>query len=208
MMNVTEAIHCIGCGIELGLMPIPLPRSQEVYCPRCKTKPLDAFSNDGETFYDCGHCGGQFVSNDVLAVLISRHQSNLVDLPKRLQPNNPLLDQVTYLPCPFCKDLMIRRNFGRLSGIIVDVCNHHGTWFDVGELPRILAFVGKGGLQRTQAAETAEKKWTSGQMHAISSDPSVSAWTFDAPSTSSKISLADMEEATVAFIHWVTDMLR
>ena len=27
------------------------------------------------------------------------------------------------------------------SGVVVDVCSAHGTWFDEGELPRVLAFV-------------------------------------------------------------------
>jgi Zn-finger nucleic acid-binding protein len=41
---------------------------------------------------------------------------------------------------------MQRRNFGKTSGVIVDVCAQHGTWFDPGELSRVLAFVEAGGL--------------------------------------------------------------
>ena len=36
---------------------------------------------------------------------------------------------------------MRRINFGRRSGVIVDVCNAHGTWFDPGELAAVLRFV-------------------------------------------------------------------
>ena len=42
---------------------------------------------------------------------------------------------------------MTRTVFGRRSGIVVDVCQEHGTWFDGGELDAILQFVRGGGLQ-------------------------------------------------------------
>jgi len=35
---------------------------------------------------------------------------------------------------------MNRINFGRTSGVIVDVCKKHGTWFDGGELTQVIAF--------------------------------------------------------------------
>lgn len=41
---------------------------------------------------------------------------------------------------------MNRVNFGRRSGVIVDVCRAHGTWFDAGELVAALEFVAQGGL--------------------------------------------------------------
>jgi hypothetical protein len=53
---------------------------------------------------------------------------------------------------------MNRKNFGGTSGIIVDVCAKHGTFFDTGELPRVLAFVRRGGLTRAQAALSRETK--------------------------------------------------
>jgi hypothetical protein len=51
---------------------------------------------------------------------------------------------------------MNRKNFGSVSGVIVDVCKQHGTWFDLGELPRVLAFVAGGGMDRTRARVAAE----------------------------------------------------
>src|SRR5262249_47279073 len=41
---------------------------------------------------------------------------------------------------------MLRKNFGESSGVIVDLCKHHGVWLDHRELERILAFVSAGGL--------------------------------------------------------------
>jgi hypothetical protein len=48
---------------------------------------------------------------------------------------------------------MHRRNFGGLSGVIVDICTLHGIWFDAGELPSVLAFVEGGGLERSRLRE-------------------------------------------------------
>lgn len=46
---------------------------------------------------------------------------------------------------------MHRKNFGATSGIIVDICSRHGSYFDAGELPRVLEFVRRGGLARARA---------------------------------------------------------
>jgi len=58
-----------------------------------------------------------------------------------------------YVKCPSCKTLMNRRQFAAGSGVIVDVCKQHGTFFDVGELPAIIDFVMQGGLEKAERAE-------------------------------------------------------
>ena len=208
MMNIPEAIHCIGCGLELGLMPIPAESIGNCPCPRCRTAQLDAFSSDGGAVLDCSHCGGQFVATDVLAKMIARHENRSFDLPRRLRPSNPLVDSVTYLPCPFCRELMIRRNFGRTSGIIVDVCSIHGTWFDAGELPRILTFVNHGGFTLPQASDLAPKDailtpYPNAVPRAHGFDVG-----HDLDSSAHTLNLREMEEAAAAFVHWVREMLR
>jgi Zn-finger nucleic acid-binding protein len=42
---------------------------------------------------------------------------------------------------------MNRMNFGIRSGIVLDVCRAHGTWFDGGELGAVLDFVREGGIE-------------------------------------------------------------
>lgn len=63
---------------------------------------------------------------------------------------------VKYIHCPACKTLMNRKAFGRISGIVVDVCRSHGIWFDIGELAEVIRFVEKGGLERTRQLELEE----------------------------------------------------
>jgi len=66
--------------------------------------------------------------------------------------------KVTYRHCPCCKQSMLRKNFGSISGIVVDVCAHHGTFFDYGELPEVVDFVRSGGLELSRQHADAENE--------------------------------------------------
>ncbi len=61
--------------------------------------------------------------------------------------------KVRYSPCPECTQLMNRINFARCSGVIVDICKGHGSWFDRDELTRIVEFIRAGGLATARAKE-------------------------------------------------------
>ncbi len=61
--------------------------------------------------------------------------------------------EVHYLTCPACKKSMNRKAFGRISGVVVDVCKTDGVWFDAGELGVVLAFVERGGLEEARKRE-------------------------------------------------------
>ncbi len=63
--------------------------------------------------------------------------------------------KVRYAPCPQCAQLMNRINFARCSGVIVDICKGHGSWFDRDELTRIVEFIRAGGLDAARAKEKA-----------------------------------------------------
>jgi Zn-finger nucleic acid-binding protein len=51
---------------------------------------------------------------------------------------------------------MNRVNFARCSGVVVDVCKGHGTWFDRNELQRIIDFIRGGGLNLSRSREKRE----------------------------------------------------
>jgi Zn-finger nucleic acid-binding protein len=48
---------------------------------------------------------------------------------------------------------MNRSNFGMRSGVIIDVCRGHGTWFDRDELRRVIEFIRSGGLDLARQRE-------------------------------------------------------
>jgi Zn-finger nucleic acid-binding protein len=143
-------LHCRGCGLELGLAPAQEPSAES--CPDCKLT-LHAFKAGAGQLLACERCGGQMVTHGLLRALVEQREAlgravpSASDLPR----SNPLAAPVRYRPCPSCSHLMNRKNFGGTSGIVVDVCALHGTFFDAGELPRVLEFVRRGGLTRAQA---------------------------------------------------------
>jgi Zn-finger nucleic acid-binding protein len=53
---------------------------------------------------------------------------------------------------------MNRTNFAKRSGILIDTCRGHGTWFDADELPRIVEFVMNGGIDAANEAEMRQIK--------------------------------------------------
>lgn len=201
-MNVAEALHCSGCGAELGLLHVQQSTASDRICPRCNGRSLDAFQSGDGILHDCGCCGGQFVPHPMLALLVKRHQANPLFNEQRLHRQNPLSDKLIYLPCPDCRELMLRRNFGRVSGIIVDVCAKHGTWFDVGELSRILAFVSKGGMTVGQATLEEDQRHLAG--HARQAGRAA----FGGEDWNRPISFGEMRESVQDFVTWVREMIR
>jgi Zn-finger nucleic acid-binding protein len=144
---------CGRCGQALELEP--LLDATDAPCPRC-SKPLETVGADDVPMHECPRCGGMFVKRDALADILARAE---VAGPMSEEPppvRNRALEEVRYLPCPLCHGSMNRVNFGRLSGVIVDVCKTHGTWFDAGELTRVVAFAAAGGLERTRERERDE----------------------------------------------------
>ena len=154
---------CARCGHALDLEP--LLDATDAPCPRCM-KPLEASGGAGAwedaRLHECPRCGGMFVPREALADMLSRAELNgpMPDVPRGAMT---ALDEVRYLPCPLCHTAMNRTNFGKLSGVIVDVCRAHGTWFDAGELTRVIAFAANGGLAKTRAREAQEKSERSKQ---------------------------------------------
>jgi Zn-finger nucleic acid-binding protein len=65
----------------------------------------------------------------------------------------PPLEKISYRPCPRCRKMMNRVNFAKYSGVVLDVCRAHGTFFDRDELHRVVMFIQAGGLDRARARD-------------------------------------------------------
>ncbi len=151
------AFACRRCGDRLDLEP--LLDATDAPCPRCEA-PLESAGGAGgwedARLQECPRCGGMFVLREALADILCR--AELSGPFGQEVPRVQALDQVKYVRCPLCHRSMNRMNFGKLSGVIVDVCRAHGTWFDAGELTRVVAFAASGGLAKSRAREEQEKK--------------------------------------------------
>ncbi|AUX44592.1 hypothetical protein SOCE26_060580 [Sorangium cellulosum] len=155
-VNPPDAERCAGCGHELGLEPIGEP--DPLRCLDCD-EPFSAFRAATGLLRDCRRCGGQLVDHALLRDLLSHREIYGRSAP-RPPPRAGALDlRVRYVRCPVCRQLMNRKNFAGKSGVIVDICRQHGTWFDRGELPQLLAFAEAGGTARArqQLAEEDER---------------------------------------------------
>jgi len=151
-MNMAHAQHCSGCGAELGL--ILESALHDSHCSDCQL-PLSVISEPAGSLLNCRKCGGQFVEHALLRSLLEAHEQTgqaFPDAPYQ-RPPKAQIERIHYRPCSVCQQRMNRKNFGGASGVIVDVCARHGTWFDAGELPQVLAFVKSGGLVRERARE-------------------------------------------------------
>jgi len=95
-------------------------------------------------------------------------------------------------------------SFGKVSGIVVDVCARHGTWFDVGELARVLSFVVAGGMQRASAVQLEERQRLSHAQTALPPHAGLAGL----ECKPNDLSWADMQEAAVEFVDWARHFFR
>ena len=148
--------HCPRCGAA-AVTP-KLQESQDYRCPRCRTK-LASISLNATALLECERCLGLWL--DVASfekICADREQQSAILGMASVAPANAVREgsKVNYVPCPQCSQLMNRVNFARCSGVIVDVCKGHGSWFDRDELSRIVEFIRSGGLEASRQRDKAE----------------------------------------------------
>ncbi len=123
-------------------------------CPRCKIK-LQSLKIGTVPIRECERCGGFWSDVQTFEGICSNkeQQASVLGFSDSYVHPDTVRPAVSYVPCPDCKQLMNRSNFARSSGVIVDLCKQHGVWFDAGELPKIIDFIEKGGLDRAREKE-------------------------------------------------------
>lgn len=152
--------HCASCGAELDVVATTPGKAQP--CPRCATT-LHARLVGDIVIDECGSCMGLFLDHVAIKrVLADRQQARaealLGVLPNQVAPQLVQPGQKMYVKCPVCTTVMNRKLFASGAGVIVDVCRDHGTFFDSGELPRVIEFVMQGGLEKAQKTEIERKR--------------------------------------------------
>ncbi len=163
-LSPREAERCVKCGALLPAAAFVADGSGS--CPDCR---LDLVSHAfGAVGYaECPRCAGLFLRREAFeAVTKDADTRAKVRLAEPLPAAAPapaasptakaksgVLPAVKYRPCPFCRKLMNRSNYGGGSGIVLDACREHGLWFDKGELAAIVDFLEKGGWDKLRARE-------------------------------------------------------
>jgi Zn-finger nucleic acid-binding protein len=140
---------CPICGGELEEYLDPLPPE----CPRCK-EPLELHrGDDGQEYEMCPRCSGLWIDREVFPALTRGHPVKRQGGYRGTYRKTPDRGPLEYIPCVRCGKLMNRKNFKRISGVIIDECRRHGVWLDAGELEKIRHFIANGGLEMAMERE-------------------------------------------------------
>jgi Zn-finger nucleic acid-binding protein len=162
---------CHGCGTLIAPETVA-GGPTEFPCPSCKPERKLAsrrISDDPAALamLECGRCAGVWLGHRAFETLGARARPGMA-LASQARPaeaarprgsgTSKRTTKVVYRPCPLCSKLMVRRNFGGISGVVVDVCSADGLWFDAGELDDVLAWIRGGGLARSEQRQREENE--------------------------------------------------
>jgi Zn-finger nucleic acid-binding protein len=121
---------------------------------------------EGFAVHGCRGCGSAWVDASTLQAVLEAaaatapmegHGTGERGVQRRTMARGAAMRPVVYRKCPMCEHTMTRRNFARVSGVVVDTCALHGTFFDAGELEDVLAFVRSGGLALAKRRDDEER---------------------------------------------------
>ena len=144
---------CSHCGSKIE--GVDLQAMARCQCPRCHVQ-LQLATIGQTQLAECANCHGLWVDHETANRIYAEKEKQCAVMGMTLESSEPqeeVPDSIRYLFCPMCKELMNRVNFAQCSGIIVDVCKAHGTWFDKDELRRIVEFIRSGGLDKSRQME-------------------------------------------------------
>lgn len=128
--------------------------SGELACPSCAEAMQAVGTARGVEVDQCPGCGAVWLDAGELEAMVAEARAHVeesvksvAELRSRMATVVPQEPKVRYRECPRCHDVMGRRNFGTISGVVVDECKLHGVLLDEGELQAIEAFVRLGGAR-------------------------------------------------------------
>jgi Zn-finger nucleic acid-binding protein len=127
----------------------PRAPAAELHCPACRG-PMELAIERGVEIHRCTSCWGLWLDPGELDELVTPPldpQPDIIALRDEMRQVAPPLGEVRYRMCPRCGDPMNRRNYGSVSGVVIDECNRHGMYLDAREFDAIETFIRMGGLE-------------------------------------------------------------
>jgi Zn-finger nucleic acid-binding protein len=147
--------HCPACGSALSDSATGATQADRP-CPRCTT-PMHPRPVGDLVIDECETCHGVFLDHVAIQRVVTDRQQARAEAILAIVPRAQIYltppGGKLYIKCPVCQTIMNRKQFSAGSGVIIDVCKHHGVFFDPGELPAVITFVMNGGLEQAQKKE-------------------------------------------------------
>lgn len=147
--------HCPHCGTAVANSH--LKEKSALKCPLCEC--VMSLAKIGiYSLHECIRCSGLWVGKNCFQAICTGEEEQEAILRFRSEENsdgggNPNKRKRAYIPCPECGKLMNHKNFSHCSGIVLDWCRDHGSWFDRQELHQIVIFIRNGGLRKAREKE-------------------------------------------------------
>jgi Zn-finger nucleic acid-binding protein len=156
------AEYCSGCGVRIQTERLLIHPDQAIDCPRCKKSMIKRQVQAG-SLWECTKCGGIWLDQEFFEDLVESKDIDSIGGMICGETNTKTIEisakkKVKYIPCPVCSNLMNRNNFALGSGVILDTCRRHGSWFDAFELEQIFDFIRQGGMQKARKREIEESR--------------------------------------------------
>ena len=131
--------------------------------PRCAgcDGPMEAHPDHDKAVSHCQRCDSLWFGCGVLEAMLAKLELRARSEDREVSSSEPPVrapQRVEYRVCPSCDQHMVRSNYGRVSGIIIDTCSRHGTYLDSGELEALQAFVEAGGEEKAERHAADEKR--------------------------------------------------
>ena len=163
-----RAKYCHSCGVQLAV-EMAAGEISALPCPACGClHPLRSRFLDKQrvAVMECNNCTGLWLGNVGFEKITKRagKQARVGREPDKPSParlpglKHEAGTEWEYRKCPVCQELMVRRHYGKGSGVIIDFCRTHGTWLDAKELPAILTWIRAGGHQWLYARRAREEQ--------------------------------------------------
>jgi Zn-finger nucleic acid-binding protein len=152
-----QARFCHSCGLAVAVDGIA-GEPTELICPACGGEQRMHSRKLGSSLslLECSGCAGLWLGPEIFPHVIRRAEEMIADIEAHnpgARPTASIGSQtVSYRPCPVCKLLMNRSQYGKYSRVVIDTCRQHGVWLDEGELNQILEWVRGGGLDQSRKA--------------------------------------------------------
>lgn len=154
-------VACTACshrfdaaGYRDVLCPLCSAIAQPRPCPRC-TLPLVPRHIHELVIDECGQCRGMFLDAVAKRLLAEENADRAAALFAALAADPPTPTTRTELACmcPVCGVAMHRKLSRTGAGVVIDICKAHGTFFDGGELDRVLTFARREDAEQAKRAD-------------------------------------------------------